>query len=163
MEDREMKECELRERKLLYFCDDFTIGVDGYVYSKVPIHNIPYTLAFEIKTLKEENKLAKQLITKTLQDFGLTNYDWKADQNEITTELKTFILEKEQLKEENEGLKIKLQKSLAWNMSCEKRIAIAEDFIKSLNILKMSNYDHEYILNEFVDSASTTLQRIREV
>lgn len=52
--------------------------------------------------LSNDNRLAKQFIDKTLQFFNLTQYDWLADQNEITTEIEDYV---NKLKTENEELK----------------------------------------------------------
>lgn len=58
-----------------------------------------YDLEQQLLASKQENKLAKQLILHTLDDFGLSNYDWQEDQNEITTELKAFIQENKNMRE----------------------------------------------------------------
>lgn len=55
----------------------------------------------------QECELAEQLIAGILKTLNLEAYDWRADQNEIITEIKTFIEKYEALKLENqEGYEI---------------------------------------------------------
>lgn len=56
----------------------------------------------EREELKEKLRLAKQLVDWILKTFNLEAYDWLADQNEISTEIKNFLVEQE---EKNEKLK----------------------------------------------------------
>lgn len=44
----------------------------------------------EIDKLKQECKLAEQLITGILKTLNLEVYDWRTDQNEILTEVRTL-------------------------------------------------------------------------
>jgi len=52
-----------------------------------------------ILKLEQQNKLYKQLILRTLDDFNLSQYDCQEDQNEITTELQLFIKEHKLMRE----------------------------------------------------------------
>ena len=52
----------------------------------------------EICPCKNELQLAEQLITGILKTLNLEAYDWRADQNEIITEIKAFKQECEELK-----------------------------------------------------------------
>lgn len=55
----------------------------------------------------QECELAEQLIAGILKTLNLEAYDWRADQNEILTEIRTFIEKNEALKLENqEGYEI---------------------------------------------------------
>ena len=55
-----------------------------------PLRNLP---------CKNELQLAEQLIAGILKTLNLEAYDWRADQNEIITEIKAFKQECEELKE----------------------------------------------------------------
>lgn len=71
------------------FLDDYFRGLQPSDIAELAKKSI--RLTEENRRLEEENEnlqLAEQLINGLLQEFDLTNYDWRYDQNEIHTLLK---------------------------------------------------------------------------
>lgn len=81
-------------------CEDLTFACDH----NCQIYEDYKQLALktqECEELKEDLRLAKQLVDWILKTFNLESYDWLDDQNEISTEIENFLAEQE---EENEEL-----------------------------------------------------------
>lgn len=81
----------------------------------------------EICPCKNELQLAEQLITGILRTLNLEAYDWRADQNEILTEIRTFKQECEQKDKEIKGLHLIIDRLLEAS-GYDKHISSAEDF-----------------------------------
>lgn len=81
----------------------------------------------EICPCKNELQLAEQLITGILRTLNLEAYGWRADQNEILTEIRAFKQECEQKDKEIKGLHLIIDRLLEAS-GYDKHISSAEDF-----------------------------------
>lgn len=88
----------------------------------------------------EELRLAEQLITKTLEQFGLQNYDWQEDQNEISTELMDHLEEFEKLKEQFRTF------TDIHNATVKQYEALKKQYITVLDLAKKNSDSYEYCL-----------------
>lgn len=72
-------------------------------------NNAPNCLFKQLARVNEELQLAEQLINGILKTLNLKAYDYKADQNEILTEIKAFKQERRELKIKNVTLQNRYQ------------------------------------------------------
>ena len=96
------------------------------VYSKDCKYN-PNCYFKQLARKTQECELAEQLITGILKTLNLEAYDWRADQNEILTEIRAFKQECEQKDKEIKGLHLIIDRLLEAS-GYDKHISSAEDF-----------------------------------
>ncbi len=90
-------------------------------------NNAPNCLFKQLARVNEELQLAEQLINGILKTLNLEAYDYKADQNEILTEIRAFKQECEQKDKEIKGLHLIIDRLLEAS-GYDKHISSAEDF-----------------------------------
>ena len=81
----------------------------------------------QLARVNEELQLAEQLINGILKTLNLEAYDYRADQNEILTEIRAFKQECEQEDKEIKGLHLIIDRLLEAS-GYNKHISSAEDF-----------------------------------
>lgn len=100
----------------------------------------------QLKCKEQELKLAKRLIDKTSQFFNLTQYDWLADQNEITTEIEERVN------------RLKKQLFLAQN-----QISLKNEYIKKLKEQSKNKCAFRCLGNEFCPDAEEEIEELKDM
>lgn len=136
------EECNiLTERKFLIHTDEYSIGEDGMVDSKVPLTNVCYELALQLKNSKEEleqYKKSKQASYESMQrEWNDTINKLRDTKTELHSKVE-FIQEQRQIIDDYKK-EINMYKQCQGKRACkrEERLKQALEEIKSLAELEV--------------------------
>ena len=153
------------ERKLLIKTEEYSIGEDGMIDSKVPLTNICYELALQLqkaKTELEQYKKSKQASYESMQiEWNKVVNELRDIKSENKIEFKQYYkLENEKLKTENEELNNKIEKIKSRFSSTKKA---NKQYKKEIEELKHWLENKEKAYNHLCNSNNRKKEQIKNL
>lgn len=153
------KFCEGIRTPECYFKDNYFLKMNNESL-KEEIKILEYNLDSRTREMQEvidgkeqDLQLAKQLVDRTLQFFNLTQFDWLADQNEITTEIEEQVNKLKAENEELKKLKAEIQKFLG--ISTKPILERLEELHERYSVCKYNVVNYKQALDEIEKIADT--------